>query len=164
MKVALALAAVALLASASSTNVTMLREVEVVGRDYAFQIPSKLPAGLTTFRFRNDSKHWHEFNMFLLKPGVTIEQVITAGKEGKSQMALIDGPVGVLFAGEGKTSSTMLMTNLLPGRNYGVQCISRDTTGAPRHYELGMYSTVHVERSEERRVGKECRSRWSPYH
>ena len=25
---------------------------------------------------------------------------------------------------------------------------------------LGYYST----RSEERRVGKECRSRWSPYH
>src|SRR3712207_8437862 len=23
---------------------------------------------------------------------------------------------------------------------------------------------VHVFRSEERRVGKECRSRWSPYH
>src|SRR2546426_5668980 len=22
----------------------------------------------------------------------------------------------------------------------------------------------HLERSEERRVGKECRSRWSPYH
>src|SRR5690554_1393137 len=24
--------------------------------------------------------------------------------------------------------------------------------------------TPHFERSEERRVGKECRSRWSPYH
>ena len=23
---------------------------------------------------------------------------------------------------------------------------------------------THDERSEERRVGKECRSRWSPYH
>ena len=23
---------------------------------------------------------------------------------------------------------------------------------------------VKIERSEERRVGKECRSRWSPYH
>ena len=23
---------------------------------------------------------------------------------------------------------------------------------------------VRIERSEERRVGKECRSRWSPYH
>src|SRR3712207_6375065 len=24
--------------------------------------------------------------------------------------------------------------------------------------------TIHADRSEERRVGKECRSRWSPYH
>ena len=26
------------------------------------------------------------------------------------------------------------------------------------------YQTFREERSEERRVGKECRSRWSPYH
>ena len=26
------------------------------------------------------------------------------------------------------------------------------------------YHAFHQERSEERRVGKECRSRWSPYH
>ena len=25
-------------------------------------------------------------------------------------------------------------------------------------------TSSNVERSEERRVGKECRSRWSPYH
>ena len=25
-------------------------------------------------------------------------------------------------------------------------------------------AAVHEMRSEERRVGKECRSRWSPYH
>ena len=25
-------------------------------------------------------------------------------------------------------------------------------------------SSILAERSEERRVGKECRSRWSPYH
>ena len=31
--------------------------------------------------------------------------------------------------------------------------------------ELGSGKTVFVKgRSEERRVGKECRSRWSPYH
>src|SRR2546430_17712856 len=29
---------------------------------------------------------------------------------------------------------------------------------------LGLRKRVRVERSEERRVGKECRSRWSPYH
>src|SRR2546430_17203213 len=26
------------------------------------------------------------------------------------------------------------------------------------------FSLLHATRSEERRVGKECRSRWSPYH
>ena len=35
----------------------------------------------------------------------------------------------------------------------------------PRISELidDMFDTMY-ERSEERRVGKECRSRWSPYH
>ena len=28
----------------------------------------------------------------------------------------------------------------------------------------GQYSSIKLIRSEERRVGKECRSRWSPYH
>src|ERR1035437_11159812 len=32
--------------------------------------------------------------------------------------------------------------------------------GFPRHARVGEL----VNRSEERRVGKECRSRWSPYH
>ena len=30
--------------------------------------------------------------------------------------------------------------------------------------ELKVEDGVVVDRSEERRVGKECRSRWSPYH
>ena len=31
--------------------------------------------------------------------------------------------------------------------------------------KLGEYKKSYAaERSEERRVGKECRSRWSPYH
>ena len=36
--------------------------------------------------------------------------------------------------------------------------------------EIGFYGSLHrnylkdYKRSEERRVGKECRSRWSPYH
>src|SRR2546430_13637217 len=34
-----------------------------------------------------------------------------------------------------------------------------------RSYETGnRAATVRERRSEERRVGKECRSRWSPYH
>src|ERR1035441_7998492 len=30
--------------------------------------------------------------------------------------------------------------------------------------KFGKEQTTHLFRSEERRVGKECRSRWSPYH
>src|SRR5256885_10419339 len=33
---------------------------------------------------------------------------------------------------------------------------------APSHSRIFIGSRIH--RSEERRVGKECRSRWSPYH
>ena len=38
-----------------------------------------------------------------------------------------------------------------------------------RHFEAyyaisGIGAVCHTIRSEERRVGKECRSRWSPYH
>ena len=29
---------------------------------------------------------------------------------------------------------------------------------------VGFKECKTIERSEERRVGKECRSRWSPYH
>src|SRR3712207_9467306 len=32
------------------------------------------------------------------------------------------------------------------------------------NYECKNYKELFEERSEERRVGKECRSRWSPYH
>ena len=34
-----------------------------------------------------------------------------------------------------------------------------------KHQLTGMYQNWFLDyRSEERRVGKECRSRWSPYH
>ena len=35
---------------------------------------------------------------------------------------------------------------------------------APDHYLYQWPELGTAERSEERRVGKECRSRWSPYH
>ena len=35
---------------------------------------------------------------------------------------------------------------------------------APDRPEFAFSGRSNVGRSEERRVGKECRSRWSPYH
>ena len=42
----------------------------------------------------------------------------------------------------------------------GVQLPKRDSFGRHTDNDLPQYCL----RSEERRVGKECRSRWSPYH
>ena len=35
---------------------------------------------------------------------------------------------------------------------------------APQMSDYADWATLREARSEERRVGKECRSRWSPYH
>jgi len=40
---------------------------------------------------------------------------------------------------------------------------ARDSTAIDRLVEL-LDTSIDPARSEERRVGKECRSRWSPYH
>ena len=34
----------------------------------------------------------------------------------------------------------------------------------PKFFDCSLKEEEDAERSEERRVGKECRSRWSPYH
>src|SRR3989338_6124344 len=40
-----------------------------------------------------------------------------------------------------------------------------EALGGYKKMELGFgFQTEYLNRSEERRVGKECRSRWSPYH
>ena len=44
-----------------------------------------------------------------------------------------------------------------------VHCHVRDPQTGKFSRDVALYREV-MERSEERRVGKECRSRWSPYH
>ena len=42
-------------------------------------------------------------------------------------------------------------------------CPEYDSSGNKLFYKVNSKGE-HTKRSEERRVGKECRSRWSPYH
>ncbi|HKY96900.1 MAG TPA: hypothetical protein VJL35_03520 [Gemmatimonadaceae bacterium] len=143
MKSLLFLSALAVSVAPASTS-TAARNVEILGVDYAFKVPATLPAGATTFTFNNAGKHPHEFNIFLLKRGARIEQVVSARKEGKSQLIYIDGSVGVLFADDKSKAPARLSANLLPDRDYGVLCIFRDSAKAPQHFEMGMYSVIHV--------------------
>ena len=45
------------------------------------------------------------------------------------------------------------------------QLVTDDPHGEEKHQlDAADNNAVSITRSEERRVGKECRSRWSPYH
>src|SRR2546430_13591180 len=44
------------------------------------------------------------------------------------------------------------------------EMLREELAGTPVEFEIGPDDWLIRERSEERRVGKECRSRWSPYH
>ena len=119
-------------------------DVEIVGFDYAFKVPAELPPGLTTFRFRNAGKHRHEFNIVQLKSGVSLRQFIDAANGDKPLSPMIERTVGVLFAEPGEASASALSVNLIADGTYAVQCIFRDSSKAPRHRMLGMFTSIVV--------------------
>ena len=95
------------------------------------------------------------------------------------QLAVRDGVVREIgFTGRGcaiSQASASLLTDEVKGKTLdevaGVQAVDLlELLGieiSPARLKCAMLShesLQHVLRSEERRVGKECRSRWSPYH
>src|SRR5256886_12419646 len=54
-------------------------------------------------------------------------------------------------------------THAVEQLSHPLQELSGGTPANPAHHFAGRFFEINY-RSEERRVGKECRSRWSPYH
>ena len=86
---------------------------------------------------------------YLLEAGheVVVLDNLSTGREGNLK-AVADHPQ--LTYRSGSITDPVLLAELVPG----VDVI----------YHLAAAVGVKLVRSEERRVGKECRSRWSPYH
>src|SRR2546422_7038077 len=67
-----------------------------------------------------------------------------------------------------RASSKMLGASSFPRKErlWGSHASSPPKEGSLRQTlrEQSLGGLVNLDRSEERRVGKECRSRWSPYH
>ena len=61
-----------------------------------------------------------------------------------------------------------IKTTLCDGRTFevnpDVQCDFTNMPYEDENFSMVVFDPPHLVRSEERRVGKECRSRWSPYH
>jgi len=144
-------AAIAVIFSAACTGAdkpVATPEIEIVASDYAFQAPASLPAGRTTFTFVNQGKVKHELNISRLKPGLSIDTLLKLVRADKTVREVSEGHVGVLFADSGSRSAAGLTVELTPGETYAVICIFRDSAGAKRHYDLGMYSMIRVEEAQ----------------
>lgn len=137
---------VAMSATASAQTIAAGREpakVEVVGNDYTFvQFPITVAAGKTLFSFENRGRVRHEMSVTLLKPGVTMEEVMQAGLPRAQK--LFDRIVGILIARPGESSGGELFVDLQRGRRYVVVCTLKDTPEARPHVELGMIASFEV--------------------
>jgi hypothetical protein len=120
------------------------REVLVRGADYAFELPDTLAPGTTILRFQNTGKVAHEFGMALLKPGVTLAQVLDVVRAGGSPDSLLDGTVGILIAAPSATTVGALLVDLLPGRTYAMFCNFQDSPDKPPHSSLGMVTSRSI--------------------
>jgi len=56
------------------------------------------------------------------------------------------------------------MAEIVPGQTLDQYCVEDVIARSGMATIFRARDTESGERSEERRVGKECRSRWSPYH
>ena len=83
-----------------------------------------------------------------VKPGITTDQL---DKLAHDHIVNVQGGIPAPLKSHGEFSFS---------QEHGVRWHTRE----PFDSELELTRQGIVERSEERRVGKECRSRWSPYH
>ena len=67
-----------------------------------------------------------------------------------------------VFKGDGDSKS--IYQNYPDSNNFESGIFKIDSNNSVELYAMGVRNSFGLARSEERRVGKECRSRWSPYH
>ena len=62
----------------SSSENTTTSQATVVARDYSYEMPQEIAAGVATLTLRNEGKEPHHAQIARLKDGVTLDQFITA--------------------------------------------------------------------------------------
>jgi hypothetical protein len=116
------------------------RVVQVVTHEFAFTMPDSLPAGLTTFRLRNEGRQPHHLMLYRLEPGKSLADVLVALRAGGAHpawMHAVGGPNAVPHGGV--AVGTLL---LLPGR-YVAFCHVKSPDRV-LHFAKGMMKALTV--------------------
>jgi uncharacterized cupredoxin-like copper-binding protein len=121
-------------------------DVTIIGRDYAFDMPSTIPAGLVHLTFLNQGKEEHEAQLFQLKPGVTEAQLLKTLQDQGPQSGPPPGPPPATTAGGansiGPGQRQEVYLTLQPG-TYEVVCFDSGADNVP-HIAKGMYKSFTV--------------------
>jgi len=115
------------------------REVVITSRDFSFDAPDSIPAGLVTIRLHNLGPDLHHVWLVRLEEGKTLQDFGAAIQQGSipAWAVHVGGPNAAIPNGE--NHATMV---LQPG-NYGLLCVIPDTAGMP-HAMKGMMRTITV--------------------
>src|SRR5258708_21634319 len=100
-----------------------------------------------------------------LVPGAHV--VLTDDEKGFKYTATTDGEGRYILRNlpPGRYTLSVTASGMRSHSQSGITLTVGQNFQADAHLEVqGTVEVVGVTRSEERRVGKECRSRWSPYH
>ena len=81
-----------------------------------------------------------------------LDEIVVSGYQTQTRKSL-SGAIASVDVNNAVRTPVINAAEMLQGRVTGVSVINSGQPGA-----------APIVRSEERRVGKECRSRWSPYH
>ncbi len=136
----LALAAVVTLVGCKSERASVAADhaaastVNITARDYAFEAPASVPAGVTTVRLVNQGKELHQAQLIKFEDGKTLDDLAKAMKNPgppPSWIKFVGGPNGIVPGGE--ASATAVLT---PGQ-YAYICFIPSADGVI-HLAKGM--------------------------
>ncbi|MGH7518975.1 MAG: hypothetical protein ACREOC_16170 [Gemmatimonadales bacterium] len=114
--------------------------VTVVARDFAFEAPSEIPAGLTTFRLVNRGPSLHHIQLLKLEEGKTADDFRAALKAGGPFPRWARSAGGPNPPEAGDTAST---TQAVEPGNYVMVCFVPSADGVP-HLMKGMVRPLTV--------------------
>jgi hypothetical protein len=113
--------------------------LNLVARDFTFDGPDSVPAGLTTLRLANLGRYNHQALLFRVPSGHSAADVREALRSGQDPGWAILAAGGPGPTGPGDTSNATLL--LEPGA-YTLICFF--IGGGPPHFLLGMVKDLHV--------------------
>jgi hypothetical protein len=113
--------------------------ITVVANDYTFDMPSSIPAGLTTMRFSNKGKELHHVYLVKVEKGKKPDDVLAFFKAGgppPKWMKPVGGPNAPAPGDE------TVFTSTLEAGDYVALCVI-PSPGGPPHVMKGMIKDPH---------------------